>query len=260
MLAPRPVLLPFSFSLLPSEGALASRRLLRRDDDRADDARDLVDLAEQVCDAGLGDDGGGDDQAQPVVGLAGLFERDRVLAREVGPALPRLGLLDVRADRCPGPQQLPREDAAGARLLVDTLPSLLDGTVRAVPQVDAEATYAPNLRREDEWIDWNRTSRQIYNQVRGLRPWPVAYTTWNGEVLKIWEARRPDPSGKAAPQAEGAPGTVVRAGGDGIEVRTGDGTLLLTVVQPAGKRPMPAGDFVRGGRIAPGTVLGGDRP
>ena len=149
---------------------------------------------------------------------------------------------------------------AGARLLVDTLPSLLDGTVRAVPQVDAEATYAPNLRREDEWIDWNRTSRQIYNQVRGLRPWPVAYTTWNGEVLKIWEARRPEPSGKTAPQAEGAPGTVVRAGGDGIEVRTGDGTLLLTVVQPAGKRPMPAGDFVRGGRIAPGTVLGGDRP
>lgn len=151
---------------------------------------------------------------------------------------------------------------AGARLLVETLPSLLDGTARAVPQNDAEATYAPNLRREDEWIDWSRTSRQIYNQVRGLRPWPVAYTTWNGNVLKIWETRRPEPDGTAAPQAEdgAVPGTVLRTGDDGIEVRTGDGALWLTVVQPAGKKPMPAADFVRGGRIAPGTVLGGERP
>jgi methionyl-tRNA formyltransferase len=163
---------------------------------------------------------------------------------------------------------------AGAQLLIETLPKLLAGEVRAEPQNAAEATYARNLTREDERIDWRRTSREIFNHVRGLNPWPVAYTTWNGEVLKVWEAAPPQAAeAGAAPAAVAAasggadepgetvaavPGTVLALGERGITVRTGDGAIVLTVVQPAGKKAMPAGELVKGGRMTVGTRLGGD--
>jgi methionyl-tRNA formyltransferase len=145
---------------------------------------------------------------------------------------------------------------AGAQLLIRTLPRLLRGEVRAEPQNPAEATYARNLTREDEKIDWSRSSREIFNRVRGLNPWPVAYTTWNGEVLKVWEAAL-SADASNGPIAETAPGTVLALDDRGITVRTGDGSILLTVVQPAGKKAMPAGELVKGGRMTVGTRLGG---
>ena len=75
----------------------------------------------------------------------------------------------------------------GAELLIKTLPDLLAGQAPRIPQAESEATYAPNITREQERIDWSRSARDIFNHVRGLNPWPVAFTTWNGEVLKVWQ-------------------------------------------------------------------------
>ncbi|SET36637.1 methionyl-tRNA formyltransferase [Paenibacillus sp. NFR01] len=141
---------------------------------------------------------------------------------------------------------------AGCELLRQEMPRLAAGRVEAVPQDDAQATYAPNLNREDERIDWNDSSRNIYNRIRGLVPFSGAFTLWNGETFKAWAAVKPESDNGG----EAAPGTVLAVSAQGIEVKTGDGTLLLTEVQPAGKKAMSAGDFSRGAAMKPGTVLG----
>ncbi|CAH8709656.1 methionyl-tRNA formyltransferase [Paenibacillus thiaminolyticus] len=141
---------------------------------------------------------------------------------------------------------------AGADLLRRTLPDIIAGRVEAVPQPHDEATYAPNLKREDERIDWTRSAEQIANQVRGLVPFSGAFTTWSGEVFKVW-ACRPEPA--AAGEAAAAPGTVLTAGTDGLRIQTGQGILSLLEVQPAGKKAMPASEFLRGGKMEQGTVL-----
>jgi len=152
--------------------------------------------------------------------------------------------------------------AAGAELLRQTVPQLAEGRVQAVPQNHEEATYAPNLKREDECIRWERTAVQIFNQVRALSPQPGAFTYWNGEVLKIRACANPAvrhgsvrPS--SAAEAPGLrPGTVLQCLDEGIEVMTGEGTLWITILQPAGKKPMDTSQFLRGSRLPAGTVLG----
>lgn len=142
---------------------------------------------------------------------------------------------------------------AGAELLRRTLPELLAGRIEAVPQNDAEATYASNISRDDERIDWSKRSLELFNQIRGLNPMPGAFTLLNGEVFKIWASRKP---GTSAARTSAAPGTVLQMTDDGLEVRTGDGSLWLTQVQPAGKKAMSVSDLRRGLPIPPGTVLG----
>ncbi|WP_124728723.1 methionyl-tRNA formyltransferase [Staphylospora marina] len=138
----------------------------------------------------------------------------------------------------------------GAELLKETLPKLLAGEVQAVPQDESLATFAPNLTREDERMDWNRSARDLACQVRGLHPWPVAFTTWNQKPLKVWWAvAKDEPAGAD-------PGTIVRVEEDGMAVATGQGILLLTEVQPAGKTRMSAAEFARGRRIKAGERLG----
>jgi methionyl-tRNA formyltransferase len=141
---------------------------------------------------------------------------------------------------------------AGADLLRRTLPDIIAGRVEAVPQSHDEATYAPNLKREDERIDWTRPAEQIANQVRGLVPFSGAFTTWNGEVFKVW-ACWPEPA--AAGEAAAVPGTVLAAGTDSLRIQTGQGILSLLEVQPAGKKAMPASEFLRSGKMEQGTVL-----
>lgn len=142
---------------------------------------------------------------------------------------------------------------AGAELLKQQLPRLTQGKVEAEPQNEAEATYAPNLTREDERIDWSRSSRDIYNQIRGLVPFSGGFTLWNGEVFKVWATAKPE--GAAGP-ADAAPGTVLELTEQGVVVKTGDGTIKLLTVQPSGKKAMTAEQFVRGTSMTVGTVLG----
>ncbi|OMF99434.1 methionyl-tRNA formyltransferase [Paenibacillus sp. FSL R7-0337] len=143
---------------------------------------------------------------------------------------------------------------AGRDLLMTEMPRLAAGRVEAAVQDDSEATYAPNLSREDERIDWSRGSLDLYNQIRGLVPFSGAFTLWNGETFKTWAAVKPQ--AEEQPGSSAAPGTVLSVSECGVEVKTGDGTLILTTVQPAGKKAMSAADFSRGATLAPGTVLG----
>ncbi|WP_042200788.1 methionyl-tRNA formyltransferase [Paenibacillus camerounensis] len=142
---------------------------------------------------------------------------------------------------------------AGRDLLKSEMPRLAEGRVDAVKQDDNEATYAPNLSRDDERIDWTAGSLDIFNRIRGLVPFSGAFTLWNGETFKVWAAVKP---AAVIQTAAKAPGTVLAVNERGVEVSTGDGSLLLTSVQPAGKKAMSAADFSRGAVMSPGTVLG----
>lgn len=131
--------------------------------------------------------------------------------------------------------------AVGRELLKETMPSIIAGTNDRIVQDESLVTYASNISREQELIDWNKEARALYNQVRGLHPWPVAYTTFEGANFKIWWAK----VGETATNA--APGEVVNIAKDHFEVATGDGsTLALYDVQPAGKKRMTAEEFLRG--------------
>lgn len=141
---------------------------------------------------------------------------------------------------------------AGAKLLSAQLPAVLDGTAPRTAQNDAEATYAPNLTREDERIDWSRPAVQLYNQLRGLSPQPGTFTYLRGNVFKIWKAARPAPGRNT----DAAPGTVLAVDREGIHIATGEGIYVAAVVQPAGKKAMPAVEFAKGGLLKPGERLG----
>ena len=129
----------------------------------------------------------------------------------------------------------------GESLLKDTLPSIIDGTNERIVQNEEDVTYASNISREQERIDWTKDARAIYNQVRGLHPWPVAYTTFDEANFKIWWAQVGETSNSANP------GEVVRIEKDFFEVATGEGgSLRILDCQPAGKKRMPAEEFLRG--------------
>jgi methionyl-tRNA formyltransferase len=144
---------------------------------------------------------------------------------------------------------------AGAELLKETLPKLARGELQAVSQSEEQATYAPNIQRENERISWDRSALQLFNHIRGLNPFPGAFTTWNGEVLKVWASRKGE-NGTAAIAGNPAPGTVLRVSPEGIDVATGSGILSLIEIQPAGKKAMSVEQFVRGSSMTVGTVLG----
>ncbi|RID87222.1 methionyl-tRNA formyltransferase [Peribacillus asahii] len=129
----------------------------------------------------------------------------------------------------------------GSDLLAETLPKLINGELTPIKQDEAKATFASNIKRSDEKIDWTRTGQEIYNHVRGLNPWPVAYTLLEGNVLKVWQVKKlPD-------MKESAPGTIIDVREEGIVVATGNETaILITELQPSGKKKMLAKDYLRG--------------
>jgi methionyl-tRNA formyltransferase len=130
---------------------------------------------------------------------------------------------------------------AGANLLSQTIPKLLKGELTPIKQNDEDATFAWNIKREQEKIDWSKPGAAIYDHIRGMNPWPVAYTTLNGSVLKVWGAT------KAEAKGSGEPGRVLSVEEDGLVVATGDETAIkITELQPAGKKKMEAGQFLRG--------------
>lgn len=137
-----------------------------------------------------------------------------------------------------------------ADLIEESLPAFLAGELEAIPQNHEEATFSPNIKREDEQINWSRSARDLYNQVRGLHPWPVAFTTWKGQPFKVWWSEI------ANELSDAEPGTVLRVEENGIAVQTGDGVLLLMDIQPAGKKRLPVAEFVRGRQMQVGERLG----
>lgn len=140
----------------------------------------------------------------------------------------------------------------GAELLLNTLALIARGEAPSVPQPHEQASYAPPLKPEDERIDWQLSAEQTHNRIRGLNPWPGAYTLLAGKRLKLWRSLLVSPP-LLAPA--GRPGEVIACQAGGFWVRTGAGALLLTEVQPEGKGRMSAADFARGYRLSPGQLL-----
>ena len=145
----------------------------------------------------------------------------------------------------------------GASLLVDVVDRLAAGAVHEEPQDEAQATYAARLTKAEGLIDWTLPATSIHNRVRGLHPWPHAYTYLDGQRIIVRATR-------VLEATAGAPaGTVIGASHDVLEVATGsDGRLAVLEVQPEGRRAMPVRDFLAGHVIAPGARFmgSGDRP
>ena len=139
---------------------------------------------------------------------------------------------------------------AGAELLIRTLPALEQGTLTPEKQpLESPTAYARMIRKEDGRIDRNLEAEAIERRIRGLNPWPSAYTELTGKILKIWRAEvLPKESGQT-------PGTVTEAGKGGFCVQTGKGVLRLLEVQLEGKKRMDAQAFLRGFHAAPGMKL-----
>ena len=140
---------------------------------------------------------------------------------------------------------------AGARLCVETLDALKAGTVTPEKQGDSPTAYAKMLDKHMGKIDWKMSAKEIERLIRGLNPWPSAYTRWNenDKGMKIWEAE------VAEGQTDKAAGTVVEVAKDGFFVQTGDGLLKITALQIPGKKRMDAAAFLRGYQMETGTVL-----
>jgi methionyl-tRNA formyltransferase len=136
----------------------------------------------------------------------------------------------------------------GAEALMKALPGILDGSLVPRPQDDARSCYARKLDKSEAWIDWTRPAGEIERQVRAFNPWPVAQTRYEDANLRIWRAQ-------AISGVGAAPGTVMNAGRQGIDVATGDGLLRITELQLPGKRAMGPQDFINANPIQ-GTVLG----
>ncbi len=140
----------------------------------------------------------------------------------------------------------------GARMLVEVIDAIADGTASAVPQDHSLATYTSVVRKQDGRIDWTLPAVQIDRMVRAYTPWPRAYTTLRGEHLAVLDAQPLSRSGGARP------GTVVRVDtARGILVETGNGLLALRKLQLQSRRPLDWRSFQNGVPDLVGVVLGG---
>jgi methionyl-tRNA formyltransferase len=148
------------------------------------------------------------------------------------------------------PELSARLAEAGAPLVAETLRKLDRGHITPTPQDNSQASLAPVLKKEDGRIDWTLSAREIYNHIRGLQPWPGAFTTFRQKLCHIW--------GKPVPEAfAGGPGGIIFPGDGGLVVVCGEGTVLrVEQVRLEGRNRVTAGDFLRGARLTPGERFG----
>ena len=138
---------------------------------------------------------------------------------------------------------------AGAKLCVETLKALEEKTVVPIPQGETTTAYAKMLDKQLGKIDWSKDAKAIERLIRGLSPWPSAYTNWNEKIMKIWDAT------VEAGTTEMAPGTIVKVEKDAFYVQTGEDFLKICELQIPGKKRMDAGAFMRGYQIKEREVL-----
>jgi methionyl-tRNA formyltransferase len=149
----------------------------------------------------------------------------------------------------------PRLAELGASLVLEAIAALAAGTAVEIEQDPALATRAPRLRKEHGAVDWSRSAADIRNQVRAFEPSPKTYTFWQRaghEPLRLILTRV-----RVVPESTGAPGTVLEAQGERLVVATGRGALAIDSIQPAGKRVLTAGEFLRGYPVRPGDTFSG---
>jgi len=137
----------------------------------------------------------------------------------------------------------------GGALILETLRRLEENTLLPTPQDHSHATYAPKLKKEEGLIKWDQSATILLNQVRGLTPWPGTYTLLNKKRLRILKAQVVEGT------SDDSPGQVARVTDAGVEVGTGQGRLVITELQPEGKKSMSAKSFLAGYKIERGTLF-----
>jgi len=144
----------------------------------------------------------------------------------------------------------------GAKLLSETLTRVQESRLPPCPQDHSQATFAPRLKKEDGKIDWGKGAIQTFNAIRGLVPWPGAYSTFRGKKVIFWRGELCEaPAGKELPV--GVAGEIVALDKRGIVIQCGDGVhLMVTGLQPESRRQMRAVDFVNGYRVKLGERFG----
>ena len=148
----------------------------------------------------------------------------------------------------------PKLAEVGGRLLVETLRQLKAGRLQPQPQDHSLATMAPLLKKEDGLIDWALPAKDIANRVRGLSPWPGAYTSVNDERWVLWRAAVKDGS------PEKTPGTIIAITKNSLEVATGGGVLQILEIHPSNSRRMTIAQYLSGHRLVEGTILSSPGP
>lgn len=138
--------------------------------------------------------------------------------------------------------------SAGAALLIETIRDLKSGNLHPEKQDESRATYAPMLKKEDGCIDWERTAPDLRNLVRGMLPWPGAFTYLGGKLLKIYRV--------SVSEGEGKPGEVLMSERGVIRVAAGIGALDVQELQMEGGKRLDSGAFLAGRKIQTGTILG----
>ncbi len=139
----------------------------------------------------------------------------------------------------------------GGELLIETLDGLFSGAIKPIPQDHEHASYARFIKKEDGNIDWHMDAEAIHNRIRGLQPWPGAYTFIGETMLKIYVSKVIDREVSSI-----FPGTVIAAEGNGLKVATGKGIIAILEIQREGKRRLPISEFLKGFPIKAGTILG----
>lgn len=138
----------------------------------------------------------------------------------------------------------------GRDLLLETLPNIFIGNITRTKQNSDEVTFAYNIKNEEEKIDFNKTSLEVYNQIRGMYPFPVAYTVLDNQIIKVCESR-------LGSIQKGKPGEIVKIYKDGIGVMCKDKEIILTKIKPSGKKEMDVQDYLNGKKdeILEGKIL-----
>ena len=149
------------------------------------------------------------------------------------------------------PELTARLAEAGATLIAETLRGIESGAIAATPQDSSQATFAPPLKKEDGRIDWWLGARKIYNRIRGLQPWPGAFTSFRGKSCQIWgKPLKPLAVG-------GMPGIMLPTKEDGLLVICGGVSVLrVDEVQLEGRKRVTAQEFLNGARVEPGERFG----
>jgi methionyl-tRNA formyltransferase len=186
--------------------------------------------------------------------VTGVSLMQMVRALDAGPVLARIEEPILPSDTTGSLET--RLAGVGAALLADSLDAWLARRLPATPQDESLATYAPQIRRTDALLDWSLPATDLWRRVRAYNPWPVAYTHWHGEELRILEAW-PIETSSSAP-----PGTVLPVGplpgdmGETFSVQAGTGALAVLRLQRPGRRAVSGAEFLRGQRDLIGTRLG----
>lgn len=138
----------------------------------------------------------------------------------------------------------------GGELLIETLDLIEKGCAPRIKQSDEESSYAPIMNKSLGNLDFSKSAKEIHDLVRGVNPWPSAYTTYEGKTMKVWKTKVLDEASSKEP------GTIIKVDKDGIRVSTNNKVLLIEEIQMPNKKRVAVCEYIKGNKIEEGTILG----